>query len=748
MREALGNADGVRWMSLSSLLPQLAEAAPDEFLSAVETSLAMAEAPVARLFSETTSGIMGRCWYSGLLWALESLAWEPVRMPRVAFVLAALSRPHVKTTWVNSPRESLLGIFRSWLPQTAAALEQRIAALDLLAAREGETAFDLLCGLVDNGMDTACPAQRPSWRDEDVGAGHGVPEDEIVGMVDAAAKRLFVHARGDARRVARLIKMAHASDTAGMAEALACAEKFAVAAASDEDRDAIRAVLREKLHWHRRHDQTLPETLERMLRPLQDVYDRLQPQDLLVRHRWLFAAGWCDLPTPKRDDWSADAAELHRCRVAALREVYEERGLPGVEQLAVACTTSYTVGHTLAALELGTPELAGWIAGRGGDFDAQAPLTAAIGGLVCALAVPRSDELLQAVLRLAKEEGWEASKTAGFCMLAPACRATWDAVSAREPEVEKAYWGRIRLMMGPQTDATDFEFVLDRLLSAGRPRSALEACAFKIKTMDAGHLVQMLERMLAGQEPDGPRPDSWHVIEAVQRLETGKEVDKERLLRLEFGLFPALRFEASQCPTTLYTTIMSTPALFRELLCLLYKPASVEREESFPEKLRASAEIAREVLHYCRCQPGTRPNGTVDPEAFVRFVDETRRLCGKADRLGVCDSNLGRILAHAPADADGTWPFEPARTVLDRPECEEMRQGFRVGCRNRRGVVTRSPDEGGDQERSLAETYHRHARAVCHSHPRLAATLDQLASWYEDDARQEDDEAALSREGY
>ena len=57
-------------------------------------------------------------------------------------------------------------------------------------------------------------------------------------------------------------------------------------------------------------------------------------------------------------------------------------------------------------------------------------------------------------------------------------------------------------------------------------------------------------------------------------------------------------------------------------------------------------------------------------------------------------------------------------------------------------------DEGGDQERTAAETYRQLARAVCHSHPRLAAAMDQLASWYEQDGLREDHEADLRRESY
>ena len=333
------------------------------------------------------------------------LAWAPERMPRVALILAGLAQPHIICTWGNSPRESLLGIFRSWLPQTAARLDRRIAALDLLIAKEENVAFDLLCGLVSDGLQSATPAQRPEWRDDDVGAGNGVTRDERRRMVDAATERLFSRARGDPQRVARLIELTHASDTASIKKSLRCAEEFADPAANDEDKEAIRVVLRKKLHWHRKYDQTARGALAEMLQPVEDLYERIQPTDLIVRHRWLFANGWCDLPTPKHDDYREDANELARWRADALREIYTKDGLCGVEQLSVACPNASCIGHTLATLNLDMAELANWIVERGGDLDPNSPLTATVSGLVCGLSVDGSAELIYAAMKLGEEDG-------------------------------------------------------------------------------------------------------------------------------------------------------------------------------------------------------------------------------------------------------------------------------------------------------------------------------------------------------
>jgi len=85
----LKDADSIRWLSLSSSLRSLAEAAPEEFLRSIENSLNSDEQSVCQLIRETgDSSIMGNgCWHADLLWALELLAWSPEKLLRVCRVL-------------------------------------------------------------------------------------------------------------------------------------------------------------------------------------------------------------------------------------------------------------------------------------------------------------------------------------------------------------------------------------------------------------------------------------------------------------------------------------------------------------------------------------------------------------------------------------------------------------------------------------------------------------------------------------
>ncbi len=104
VRDLLRDADSVRWLSLSPFLPELAEAAPDVFLEAVERALHRPDRPIAALFTESGSANTGPHYFVRLLWALETLAWSRAHVRRVAETLALLSKIPSRPTSAPRPR--------------------------------------------------------------------------------------------------------------------------------------------------------------------------------------------------------------------------------------------------------------------------------------------------------------------------------------------------------------------------------------------------------------------------------------------------------------------------------------------------------------------------------------------------------------------------------------------------------------------------------------------------------------------
>lgn len=745
IRELLDGADGERWLSLASYLPTLAEAAPEPFLIAVEKSLALPTTPVTRLLTETSNG---RCWHAGLLWAFETLAWSPRRLAPVALILARLSHVPIQGNWGNKPSGSLFGLFRSWLPQTAADLKDRIKVLDLLIEKDPEAAFGVLEGLVARGPQMATPAARPKWREDDAGAGHGVTSDDLCEMLLAAKERLFKLSEDNASRIAALLQYVSLKDQGEMSRTLALMKPFELPSASDEDRVTLRDALRKTIHWHRNYDESLSEKLDEWLSGVEACYERLAPADMVLRHCWLFDGHWVELPSRERDENNQTKGDaLMNCRASALAEIVDSLSMSGVERLILACGEPGTIGVPLATTDIATIRWADWILEKGVDFAPRSHMAWFITGFVRAIQPPRSTELLREILTLGDKQGWDAAKRARFLVLARPDQDTFRLVTACGSETNSNYWEMVQPDWRYVNDS-DLAFVLHRLLKAKRPRTALHCCQFDLERTDANLLYSMLQQFMAGEEHEGRQPDSWHLGEMLETLERSNEIENMALIQLEFGLFPALRYGQEARAVALYAGITTEPALLTELICLIYKPEHGDREEPVTEATRAAAERAWGILHECTRQPGTRKDGSIDYDAFTQFIDATRDHCRQADRLTMCDQTLGQILAHAPADEDGTWPFAPARQVLDRPELEQMRRGFAIGTWNRRGVTSRSPWDGGAQERDLAESYRRRAERVQNSHPNVASMLEEIARDYERHGNREDVEANLRKEGY
>ena len=96
----------------------------DTFLDIIERDLKQPEPAVFGLITPVPSGLFGGCPRTGLLWALECLGWK--HLGRVTLLLARLSEIAIDDNWGNKPIASLGALYRSWIPQTAALLSERM----------------------------------------------------------------------------------------------------------------------------------------------------------------------------------------------------------------------------------------------------------------------------------------------------------------------------------------------------------------------------------------------------------------------------------------------------------------------------------------------------------------------------------------------------------------------------------------------------------------------------------------------
>src|SRR3546814_9645821 len=94
-----------KWLSQQSDLPLLAEASPRAFLEAVELDLRSDDPQLLAMLRPVKSGGFDSPDRTGLLWALEVIAWNEAHLFRVARVLARLCEVPINDNWVNRSEE-------------------------------------------------------------------------------------------------------------------------------------------------------------------------------------------------------------------------------------------------------------------------------------------------------------------------------------------------------------------------------------------------------------------------------------------------------------------------------------------------------------------------------------------------------------------------------------------------------------------------------------------------------------------
>ena len=189
------------------MLPLLAEAAPDDFLDAVEQGLGEPSPVLLEIFedAESRSSFSSSSAHTYLLWALETVSWSAAYLGRAARALARLVEIDPGGQLANRPLASLRLVFLPLDPQTAAPGPSRLIVLDSLREEFPAAAWSLLLTLLPTHHTTWMPTHAPRWRSWKPDEERNRLLADVVVDVDAIARRLTDDAGRDLARWAELV---------------------------------------------------------------------------------------------------------------------------------------------------------------------------------------------------------------------------------------------------------------------------------------------------------------------------------------------------------------------------------------------------------------------------------------------------------------------------------------------------------------------------------------------------------------
>jgi hypothetical protein len=341
---------GQLWASLTDVLPLLAEAAPDIFLSALDSAIRSAGTALSQMFTDNRGdSFSSTSAHTGLLWALEVMAWLPPHFSQSVNALAALSEIDPGGRLSNRPFNSLKDIYRPWLPQTLVSRADRLASLAVLAERYPKVGPRLLIELLPAGHDLAMSNATPKFRAE-VTEAQRVEAWEWIETITALVSQLLPMLRAHGELWADFL--GHLSNLPPAdRDRVYVALPLSIEGMNPDGRNAFWEKATDLVRRHREyHHAQWALPAEELVR-FEQAIAGAKPVDPREESRWLFDDMRPNIGVRKASEREAYDREIGRLRVGAVKRILDEHGLAGIEAFAQTVKYPDLVGAALAEVD-------------------------------------------------------------------------------------------------------------------------------------------------------------------------------------------------------------------------------------------------------------------------------------------------------------------------------------------------------------------------------------------------------------
>lgn len=729
IRQILFNSDWVLWGSLDNLLPTISESAPSVFLEGVENALRPKDSVFDMLYNQEGGGISGRTYISGLLWALEGLAWSEDYLVRVCLILAELAQRDPGGKWSNRPSNSLITILLPWFPQTLATVEKRIVAIRTILEEWPDVGFKLLIQLLPGNHQTTTGSHKPSLLfnlpDND---SLKVSNEEYWRQVSTYSEIAVIEAGADASRLKIIIDHFDQLPEPAFSNLIKTLSSEKMTSLQENQKSELWNSINHLVKRHRRFSDAKWALPEKQLSRIEEVALKLAPTDPISLFQHLFTNRDYDL-YEKNGNWEEQARKLGELRVNAINRIIQDYGFEGIIRFASIVQSPYQVGFALAGVA--QKELADYLLPEYLKSE-DAQLKSFISGFIWRKFVLAGWQWIDEI----NNSEWSKGDKIEFLINLPFTNEVWEKATQWLGNAVNEYW--TRTSANAYQANGDISYAVEKLIEVNRPFAALGCLRKNIHANEGIDNEQAVKALLLAISSNEPihGVDAYDVLDIIKVLQEDISVTQDDLLKIEWAYLDLLDRNEEAAPIHLERQLAENPEFFAEVIRMIYR--SKKKSQESKVKNTHTQEVALNawrLLHEWKTVPGTTSKDNFNPDKFEIWLNEVEKICHDSGHLEVALSTIGEVLVHAPKDPDGFWINRTIAKALNKKDHEEMRKGFKIRVFNSRGVHFVDPT--GKPESELAEHYQIKAEASENAgFHRLAVSLRELAKDYENQAKQ------------
>ncbi|MGR3809142.1 hypothetical protein [Jiulongibacter sp. NS-SX5] len=744
--DLLYNATGETWVSVDHELPLISEASPDSFLKSVNNSLVKEKPEIMEMFEEEDGFLHKTSHHTGLLWALENLAWLPEYLRDTSLILLQLSRLDPGGNLLNRPLNSITEIFKPWHYQTLASYDERMAVLKYITEREQETGWSLLIRMLPKHHGVAHPTHKMRWRMFDKNINLKYTYQEIWDTHSTIIEMLIQLFDYDENKFSQLINEVTNLSPEDRHRVLSWADEVCLKV--EQKSFTTWATIRKILNHHRSHPDTDWALTDSELKRLEDLYNKLEPTSTLEKYIWLFNDHWPKFPEGLvyKDNEFEKRHEQQQNRVDDARKnavinFISELGLDKTLELRNEISQLWAFGYALADIISKQEDI---FTVSKCLYDEESKVTF-VHSFIYRKSIKEGFDWVKNLFSDLLDKSYSHQALSNILIPINQNQELWDFISTLNEEIQNLYWQNVRPNFYHISD-DEKVFGIEILLTHKRFFSAIAIASHFPKVIPTNLLAEMLQRAGTEEPSETTRFDGYEIERIFEEIDNREDIEKSTLIQLEWLYLPILdSYGTRRNPINLEEELANNPVFFIDVLKWIYLPKDKtlleeERKGITDEVIENRAKQSYHLLNSWKKIPGMKDDNSIDEVELKSWIDKVRELAKSVSRLEVADMQIGKMLAQYPENIP-EWPQETIFKIIEEINSGEIKSNYSMALSNKRGFSSRGAFDGGDIEREKAAYFEKLEKDFKNKYPSVAEIFKRLSDGYLFDAKRMDDEA-------
>lgn len=761
--ELLANSSLQDMFALTDYLPKFAEATPDTFLSKIENEVEAIQSSLTECKPDSEERYDLTELLERSIQCLEIIAWNKEYVERACLLLAKLSKITLPRSEVDqisnsleaysiTPIHSLEQILRQFRPCTSASELIRVQILHKLYSEYPDIGFQLSVKEADGSTYFVSDTIKPYYRDWASASNSSDRNSDEQPYVEACYDVLLNHPYTNFPQMQDLLGTVKWFPKKHENALLSILKRWLNVAEPNERVEIFEQIRR--LGINQSDTSEANSTLKKSNKPYVDLAllrELCEPVNVIEQHAWLFVHD--DVERPYNEfkdkdgniDHKALQEDTERKRLAAMQEIWCQKGIVGFVDLLACCKTGLIPTTTLLKLNITDTEIVGVVLEILCKLCATGEETGHYIVLKFALlnTLRKVDNLAEILPLLLDDLEQKASESEMYLLLKylPIDSNVLSVLQNRpnNQQYESFIWKNVDVN-DITTDSADIERFTEKLLEYQRVEKAVTLLGSDLSVVPRKKLASYL-RTFSKSLPQLFRTsrEFQNILYKIMSTISKSEISKNELADLEF-LYADILLSGgtSYSIPTLAKLSREDPGVFFSLVagCSSRKDRVQDwKKFRFWDKFESQTRVAEQC--YAILTPISYVFGDsesmipLDPEKAVTWAEKVVELAERHDRTEITFDHIGMVLGKKTRDRNEMFPDEVARRLFEKFQNEDLMTGWELGFENNGpGETTTTYSVSGKNSLSFSNQYRAKADEWAETFPFSSMLMSKMADCF------------------